>query len=233
MGPSSISASASRLAATSAILAFGVGYPWLVSAALECFGLRPVAAAGAVLALAALALQVATLRRPHPVATAVQLGGLVALGAAALADDRTPLLLVPALVQAGLCAVFARSLAEPVCIVHRAARIMQPLVPDWIGPYCRGVTLAWSAFFAANALAIALLAVAGSLAWWTKWTGAGLWAASGAGMALEFVVRKSLFRYYPGGAVDRLWSALLPAENTARGRRSMEYIRLMRSRMSS
>ncbi len=49
--------------------------------------------------------------------------------------------------------------------------------------------------------------------------------------AVEYVVRKSWFRYYAGGLLDRLWAAWLPAENTARGRRSLAYIREARAAM--
>jgi hypothetical protein len=46
--------------------------------------------------------------------------------------------------------------------------------------------------------------------------------------AVEFLVRKSWFRYYGNGPVDRLLAALLPPENTWQGRRSKEYVTRMR-----
>ena len=49
--------------------------------------------------------------------------------------------------------------------------------------------------------------------------------------AIEYAVRKAWFRYYGGGALDAVWAALLPAENTERGRRSLAYIREARARM--
>jgi hypothetical protein len=46
---------------------------------------------------------------------------------------------------------------------------------------------------------------------------------------VEFLVRKTWFRYYfRGGPFDRLWARLFPAERTARGRRSAEAIRRYR-----
>ena len=49
--------------------------------------------------------------------------------------------------------------------------------------------------------------------------------------ALEFFVRKTWFRYYfHGGAFDRFWAKLFPAENTEQGRRSAAYIQRYREK---
>ena len=56
-----------------------------------------------------------------------------------------------------------------------------------------------------------------------------VWHVMGAVTGVEFLFRKTWFRYYArSGPVERLWSILFPAERTERGRRSMEYIRRMR-----
>jgi hypothetical protein len=39
----------------------------------------------------------------------------------------------------------------------------------------------------------------------------------------EFCFRKWWFRYYGDGSLDRLLARILPAENTANGRRSLAY----------
>jgi len=42
---------------------------------------------------------------------------------------------------------------------------------------------------------------------------------------VEFLVRKTWFRYYfHGGWFDRVWAKLFPAEATPEGRRSMQHI---------
>jgi hypothetical protein len=51
-------------------------------------------------------------------------------------------------------------------------------------------------------------------------------------MALEFFVRKTWFRYYfRNGPFERFWAQLFPAQATARGRRSMEYIEAYHARI--
>ena len=78
-------------------------------------------------------------------------------------------------------------------------------------------------------LLIAALALSGAEGAWGAWTGWGLYALMLALSAVEFLFRKSWFRYYfRGGPFDRLWSRLFPAERTAQGRRSLEAIRRYR-----
>jgi hypothetical protein len=47
----------------------------------------------------------------------------------------------------------------------------------------------------------------------------------GAAFAGEFVLRKLWFRYYTGALADRVFARLFPAERSANGRRSLEYVR--------
>ena len=153
------------------------------------------------------------------------------LGVGAVSGQRGVLLLVPAVVYLALADVFRRSLAREDSIVERAARWAVPEAPDFIRPYCRGLTWLWVAFFAASAAVIAGLALAGSAAAWRAVTGWGIYALMLLVAGLEFFVRKTWFRYYfHGGPFDRFWSSLFPAENTEQGRRSAEYVRRVRDR---
>jgi uncharacterized membrane protein len=209
-------------------------YPWAIDAALARFGVRPVAALLLVLTLAGGALP----RRAAP-ARLIDLprvpgfpGAIALLIAAALATgDVRCLFLVPAAVYLWLALLSAASLREPVSLIERAARFIQPRAPEFIRPYCRKVTALWCAFFAVTAAIIAWLVAAGAVDARRAFSSWGLWLPVGALSLVEYVVRKTWFRYYAGGALDRIWAALLPAENSERGRRSLAYIREARARM--
>lgn len=137
------------------------------------------------------------------------------------------LLLLPALAHATLCAVFLASLRADPCIVERAARRIEPHLPDFTRGYCRALTLVWSGFFAVAAVGIAALALSGP----TPWRSAALPAYAGAVACLsaaEFVFRKVWFRHYTRRRIDRLFGRLFPADRTARGRRSLAYLQRMR-----
>jgi len=212
------------------IVAVAIGYPFAVQAALQRFGVRPVAAAALILAVPILAV---ALFRWREGGRGRETAGLqlltAALGMLALATGkRWPLLLVPGVIQAGLGWLFLNSLHEPACIALRIARWMQPALPAWVDGYCRKLTLAWALFFAANALAIGWLALTGPREVWLTYTGSGLWLAIVMLQIAELLLRKSWFRYYDGTLLDRVLRPIFPPENTARGRRSMAYIQHMR-----
>lgn len=209
-------------------------YPWAIDSALARFGVRPVAAALLALALAggALPLGAAGGRRidlPHvpgfPGAIALLLAAALATG------DVRCLFLVPAAVYLWLALLAAASLREPPSLIERAARFLQPRAPDFIRGYCRKVTALWCVFFAGTAAVIAWLVAAGEVDARRAFSSWGLWLPVGALSLVEYAVRKSWFRYYAGGPLDRIWAALLPAENSERGRRSLAYIREARERM--
>ena len=67
---------------------------------------------------------------------------------------------------------------------------LEPNAPDFIGPYCRGVTALWAVVFLLNALGIAALALFAPPAWWRAYTGWIVWLVFGALSLVEFVVRK-------------------------------------------
>jgi len=212
-----------------------IGYPWLAGWLIQRFELRPVAAVACLFAVAGLAAAWSRLRaRPEAlIAIGAQIGALALFALAAALDDRGPLLLIPVLIQLVLCLLFRATLREPPSMVERMARLMQPLAPEWVGPYCRKVTLMWCGFFLANAVVILWLTALGQLELWVRYTGGVLYLIAAGLQVGEFFVRKWWFRYYRGGVLDRFIRPIFPPENTERGRRSMEHIRQMRSWLES
>ncbi len=201
-------------------------YPFALEGALARYGVRAVA--GFLLATGVVGLAWRWRAHAAPVLRATQIGILALLAGAAALGTKHPLLYVPAVIQLGLAATFAASLREEHSIVERMAHLMQPYLPDWIRPYCRVVTALWSIFFLGNAVAITALAATGALEAWRTWTGLGLYAVAMVLQGVETVFRKSWFRAFDEGPVDRVFRRIFPPQRTDRGRRSMEYIRKMR-----
>ena len=142
------------------------------------------------------------------------------------------LLLVPAFVYLMLSKFFLDTLSSPVCIIEHVARYIVPFAPDFIRSYCRKSTVAWSVFFVFNALVISWLAWTGNVEAWRIYTGWQMFAIIGAICLVDFLIRKWWFRYYfHEHCFDRIWSRFFPAENTAMGRQSMEYIRQKREEL--
>lgn len=211
-----------------------VVYPWAIDAALARFGVRPVAAALLALALLGGGLRFAPSRMPRDALPRVPgfPAAIVALLLAALVSgDLRALVLVPAAVHLWLALLCAASLREPLSLMERAARFLQPRAPDFIRSYCRKLTALFAVLFAANAAVIAWLVLDGAPEARRAFSAWGVWTPMAAVSAVEYFVRKSWFRYYAGGLLDRLWAAWLPAENTERGRRSLAYIQQARAEM--
>jgi uncharacterized membrane protein len=145
------------------------------------------------------------------------------IGLAIATGDRTVLLLLPLVVSLYLLWTFVASLRRGPPMIERFARIVEDDLPDFTLPYCRGVTVVWCVFMAANSVCIAVLALAAPLSWWALYTGFVFYLLMGSLLAVEFVVRKLWFRYYQGGLADRLFARVFPAERTANGRRSLAY----------
>jgi uncharacterized membrane protein len=214
-------------------VAIGIGLltlPYLLDGALARFGVRGVCAA--LLALGAVSFALGGRARSSFGVVAwpgLALAGVLALGLAS--GERAALRLVPAFVYVGLAATFHASLAREDSAIERAARFIVPETPDFVRGYCRKLTGFWVAFFALCAALIAALALAGPEPAWRAVTGWGIYVAMLLVSALEFFVRKTWFRYYfHGGAFDRLWARLFPAENTEQGRRSAAYIQRYREK---
>jgi uncharacterized membrane protein len=206
-----------------------VGYPLAVARAVDAFGARAVGATLLAVGFAGVGLS----RRRRVAGFGPPLRALAVLlpGLALLAGDVRFLALIPAAIQAVLCGLFLGSLRGGGSILAQAARTLEPHAPDFIEPYCRKATLVFAALFALQALGLAALAFVAPGPDWALRASLLVWLPTLAATAVEFGVRKAWFRNYGGGPVDRVLSALLPAENTARGRRSLEWIRSKRKEL--
>jgi uncharacterized membrane protein len=188
-----------------------LAYPLALWAALAWAGPR---AAGA-LVLAALAARARRLwRRAEPAERRRALvpalaAGLPALVAVASGDPRL-LLYLPALVNLGLLFGFARTLRRGPPLVETIARLQVGELSAAEVRYCRTVTWVWCAFFAANAVLSAGLALRASLAAWALWTGALSYAAVALLFTAELTVRSIRFRHYGDGPGDALMRRLFP-----------------------
>jgi len=183
--------------------------------------------AAVLLIFAAISFALPGRRGIHALGTRVALsvGIPVLLVAAALSGDEFYLQLVPSAVYLALAGWFYASLRFGDSIVERAARFFVPEAPDFIRSYCRKVTRLWTVFFIASAILSAAFALSGERWWWEFFTGKLVYALMIAASLIEFLVRKAWFRYYfHGGWFDRICEKLFPPENTAEGRRSMQYI---------
>lgn len=213
-----------------------VCFPLAAAQAIEAFGPRAAGAAVLALGLASLALSGRAERAEPggaPASTGRWLRSLpLALPALAVTSgDERFLQLVPAVIEGVLCVVFLASLRGGGSILQQAALVLEPHAPDFIGPYCRKATAAFAALFAVQAVALAALALRAPGPDWAMRSSLLVWLPTLAATALEFLVRKAWFRHYGGAPWDRLLRALLPPENTARGRRSLAYIRQKRAEL--
>lgn len=156
-----------------------------------------------------------SIARLLPVATLV---------AAAVTNSELIIHLLPAAVHAAIACVMFDGAHGEVSLIEKAARLSHPWAPTFIGPYCRKLTYVWGAAFAGSAVVTAVLAWRGDSAAHLAWTGWQFWTLLGVFSALEFLWRKSWFRYYSDGPLDRLLSRVFPAQATARGRRSQAYL---------
>lgn len=127
-----------------------------------------------------------------PMLAAAALLLLLALLDLGLAAKAYPVLL--SLAAAGL---FGWSLLRPPSLVERFARLRRPDLPAAAQRYCRRVTVIWVAWLLLNAAVAAGLALWGSVAWWTLWTGVAFYAVSALLLGGEYLVRR---RTQQGGA---------------------------------
>ena len=77
---------------------------------------------------------------------------------------------------------------------------------------------------------MALLALIGPFEMVALYTGLVFYLLLGALFAVEFLLRKLWFRFYGDGLADRILARVFPAERTAKGRRSLAYVRRGRER---
>jgi uncharacterized membrane protein len=200
---------------------FAVVYPWAIDLVVERFGTR--ATAGTLLAFAVFTL---IPRGQGGVRGRIAAVGFVAiLAAATLLDDGRFLRLLPAWVYLGMTVFCIDNARSEESIIEQGIRWVIPEAPLFIRDYCRVLTGLWGGFFFLTAAIIATLAFAATAEGWRVFTSRDVWLAMAAVMAVEFFVRKTWFRYYfRNGPFERFWARLFPAEATARGRRSLEYI---------
>ena len=221
------------VAIVAAITAIVVAYPYFLGISTQRYGVRIVAF------VALLAIVVSYLWSRRFGALAPKLAGIARSGAApsfgipflllaaASTGDSMWMQLVPSLVYLTVADLFRASLRDGSSMVEMGAKYLVPQLPDFVRAYCRKVTVFWALFFAVSAGLIASFAVARAEAWWSLYTGQLIYLLMLAISAVEFLIRKTWFRYYPHmGPIDRFWSHFFPAENTEVGRRSEAYIRL-------
>ena len=214
------------LALAGAGLVVALAFPLAAVWAIGAWGVRAAAAAVLGLGLASLAL---SLQRRAPGSPAWLRALPLALPAlAAATGDVRFLALVPAAVEGLLAAVFLGSLRGGGSLLQQAALTLEPYAPDFIAPYCRKATLAFGVLFIVQAVALVALALRAPAGDWARDASLVVWVPTLASTALEFAVRKAWFRHYGDNPVDRVLRALMPPENTARGRRSLDYIRKKR-----
>ena len=198
---------------------------WLASA-----GTRPVAGVLLGVGLASLLLW-RSVAKETPAPWALRLG-LLSLPLLALATgDALYLRLVPVAIQFLIGAYFLLSLSGGSSILQETAKRIHPYAPEFIGPYCRKVTVVFAVFFALQGLAVAWIAFDPPASGWGFASGILAWAPVMAATVVEWGVRKSYFRYYGDGPLDRLLARLWPAEATEAGRRSLDYVRRTRAEL--
>jgi uncharacterized membrane protein len=123
-------------------------------------------------------------------------GGLVLAAAALGTDHPLPLKLYPVVVNGVLLGVFAISLRYPPTIVERIARLGCPDLSERAVAYIRRVTVAWSVFFAANALIALWTSLWASDEVWFYYNGVIAYVLAGLMFAGEWVVRRRALPEY-------------------------------------
>ncbi|HEY2772987.1 MAG TPA: hypothetical protein VGK20_02920 [Candidatus Binatia bacterium] len=202
-------------------------------ALVEAVGVRTAAALLLAIALAASLGLRGLSPGHHDSLSAFERIALLAMPAVAVAtDSAVALALVPAAVHAIVAGVMLASLDDEASLIEKAARISQPLAPDFIGPYCRKLTAAWGLLFAASAVVTTVLALGGNVDAAQAWTDWQLWLLIGVSSAAEFLWRKAWFRYYGQGPLDRVLARMFPSANTERGRRSQAWAMQMRTELA-
>jgi uncharacterized membrane protein len=167
-----------------------VAYPFAMRALLEHTSAR--VAAAVVLVSLVLSFGIRRAFAHEPLRPLVAQHALAAGAASfALAQGKgLALLLLPALVSLGLFGVFGVTLWRGPPLIERIARRMSGAgFQEEMVPHCRQATIAWCAFFSANAGVVTGLAVAAPLTWWTTYTGIFADVLMGLLFVTEYLVR--------------------------------------------
>jgi uncharacterized membrane protein len=189
----------------------GIAYPALIYLALKVAEPRTVAAFVLLLVAARLALlsPERLLRYARALGLPVLAVGLV-LGATALWNNATSLLLTPTLISFALLVVFARSMVKGETVIERFARVQAEDLSEEEIRYCRRVTGLWCAFFLLNGIVASWLAVVGDLETWALYTAFLAYVLIGIIFASEFVYRQWRFRRYVGAPTDPFFRRVFP-----------------------
>jgi uncharacterized membrane protein len=189
----------------------GLLYPFLVFLGLAWLSARAVA----LVVGAALLLRYLVRLRDRPrwgqspgLGVAAVILALVTL--AALLDDGRYVMMVPVIVNAGLCLVFARSLVRGPSMAEVLARLRHAHLPVEHRPYCHRVTAVWAVYFAGNTLLIVWLAATASLEAWTVYTGLIAYLLAATLFGGERTYRAWRFRHYGAGPVDAILRRIFP-----------------------
>jgi len=122
------------------------------------------------------------------------LAAIFLIAGLALLDGALAAKAYPVVLSAGLALLFGLSLRQPRSLVERFAELSGDVLSPAGRRYCRRVTLVWTIWLTLNTVVSAVLALAGSLAAWTLWTGAIAYVVTGAIFGGEFLLRRVLRR---------------------------------------
>jgi uncharacterized membrane protein len=101
--------------------------------------------------------------------------------------------LSPLFIHISLFAIFTQSLSDTPLIERFARLEFGDRLPDGIPEYCRKLTVLWSAFFAANIVGCAWLAILGDDAMWVLYNGQIVYILIGALLLGEYLWRRVAF----------------------------------------
>ena len=188
-----------------------LAYPLAVYFGLSHFSTRGVGLLVLVLLLPGL-LKSLRHRRKQLMATAGLPIAVVLLMLVAIASDDVRFVLAyPALVNLVLLLQFSVTLRRgSTSMIERFARLQVDTLSPREMAYCRVVTASWCAFFVLNGAACALFAAFTSRQTWALYTGLLSYLVLGLLFAVEFTIRKYLFRRYGPGLLDRLFAWVFP-----------------------
>jgi uncharacterized membrane protein len=103
--------------------------------------------------------------------------------------------LIPVFVYLGLTTLFGYTLRHPPALIERMVRLQFPEFKPGISEYLRQLTWVWTAFFAANAVICAILAVVADERVWMFYTGVVVYVLMAALAIGEYFYRP---RRFPG-----------------------------------
>jgi len=166
-------------------------YPLVVYFGTRYLGVGAAAAAVAVVLALRLAAGRPLALQPSRAQLALATTAGIGLALVSLLQRRADAMLYyPVLVNAGLLAAFAWSLAHPPTAIERIARLREgPLSPEAVA-YTRKVTIAWAAFFACNGAIAFATARWTSLETWTFYNGGLAYLLIGVMFGAEWLVRR-------------------------------------------